>query len=141
MPRSSDELAGAGSNAYELFSLSLSQSYARGVRVKKDNKHNPGGQVNAGPDFHSGGSRVLRRCILVRALLRTRVAGEHGLARPKEPDRDCSDDTSLRCARLFEGAKGGQRDKEMNAEYIASGIVALLLLFYLMYALLKPEKF
>ena len=29
----------------------------------------------------------------------------------------------------------------MNAEYIASGIVALLLLFYLMDALLKPEKF
>jgi K+-transporting ATPase KdpF subunit len=29
----------------------------------------------------------------------------------------------------------------MTAEYIASGIVALLLLVYLMYALLKPEKF
>jgi K+-transporting ATPase KdpF subunit len=29
----------------------------------------------------------------------------------------------------------------MNAEYIAGGIIALLLLFYLMYALLKPEKF
>jgi len=29
----------------------------------------------------------------------------------------------------------------MNAEYIASGIIALLLLFYLMYALLKPERF
>jgi K+-transporting ATPase KdpF subunit len=29
----------------------------------------------------------------------------------------------------------------MNAEYIASGIIALLLLVYLMYALLKPEKF
>jgi K+-transporting ATPase KdpF subunit len=29
----------------------------------------------------------------------------------------------------------------MNAEYIISGIVALLLLFYLMYALLKPERF
>ena len=29
----------------------------------------------------------------------------------------------------------------MSAEYIASGIVAMLLLFYLMYALLKPEKF
>ena len=37
--------------------------------------------------------------------------------------------------------KSEQRDKEMNAEYIASGIVALLLLVYLMYALLKPEKF
>ncbi len=29
----------------------------------------------------------------------------------------------------------------MNAEYIASGIVAALLLVYLMYALLKPENF
>jgi K+-transporting ATPase KdpF subunit len=29
----------------------------------------------------------------------------------------------------------------MNAEYLASGIIALLLLFYLIYALLKPEKF
>jgi len=29
----------------------------------------------------------------------------------------------------------------MNAEYLASGIIALLLLLYLMYALLKPEKF
>ena len=29
----------------------------------------------------------------------------------------------------------------MNAEYITSGIIALLLLLYLMYALLKPEKF
>lgn len=29
----------------------------------------------------------------------------------------------------------------MNAEYIASGIIALLLLVYLMYALVKPEKF
>lgn len=29
----------------------------------------------------------------------------------------------------------------MNAEYMASGIIALLLLIYLMYALLKPERF
>jgi K+-transporting ATPase KdpF subunit len=29
----------------------------------------------------------------------------------------------------------------MNTEYMVSGIIALLLLFYLMYALLKPEKF
>jgi K+-transporting ATPase KdpF subunit len=29
----------------------------------------------------------------------------------------------------------------MNAEYIASGIIALLLLVYLMYALLEPERF
>jgi len=34
-----------------------------------------------------------------------------------------------------------ERGKEMNAEYLISGIIALLLLFYLMYALLKPEKF
>lgn len=29
----------------------------------------------------------------------------------------------------------------MNTEYIASGIISLLLLVYLMYALLRPEKF
>lgn len=29
----------------------------------------------------------------------------------------------------------------MNTEYIVSGLIALLLLGYLMYALLKPEKF
>ena len=29
----------------------------------------------------------------------------------------------------------------MNAEYIVSGIIAVLLLLYLMYALLKPERF
>lgn len=29
----------------------------------------------------------------------------------------------------------------MNAEYIVSGFIALLLLAYLIYALLKPEKF
>ena len=29
----------------------------------------------------------------------------------------------------------------MNAEYIVTGIIALLLLGYLMFALLKPEKF
>ncbi|HXG94734.1 MAG TPA: K(+)-transporting ATPase subunit F [Blastocatellia bacterium] len=28
-----------------------------------------------------------------------------------------------------------------NIEYIISGVIALLLLFYLMYALLKPERF
>ncbi len=31
--------------------------------------------------------------------------------------------------------------KKMNLEYIVSGIIALGLLAYLMYALLKPEKF
>jgi K+-transporting ATPase KdpF subunit len=29
----------------------------------------------------------------------------------------------------------------MNLEYIISGIIALLLLAYLMYTLLKPERF
>jgi K+-transporting ATPase KdpF subunit len=29
----------------------------------------------------------------------------------------------------------------MNLEYIISGLIALLLLTYLMYAMLKPEKF
>jgi K+-transporting ATPase KdpF subunit len=29
----------------------------------------------------------------------------------------------------------------MNAEYTVSAIIAVLLLVYLMYALLKPEKF
>ncbi|HEY7543943.1 MAG TPA: K(+)-transporting ATPase subunit F [Blastocatellia bacterium] len=29
----------------------------------------------------------------------------------------------------------------MNTEYLISGLIALLLLVYLMYALLKPEKF
>jgi len=29
----------------------------------------------------------------------------------------------------------------MNIEYLISGLVALLLLVYLIYALLKPEKF
>ena len=28
----------------------------------------------------------------------------------------------------------------MNAEYVTSGIIALLLLIYLIYALLKPER-
>jgi K+-transporting ATPase KdpF subunit len=29
----------------------------------------------------------------------------------------------------------------MNLEYIISGLIALLLLAYLMYAMLRPEKF
>ena len=29
----------------------------------------------------------------------------------------------------------------MNTEYIISGLIALVLLAYLLYALLKPEKF
>jgi K+-transporting ATPase KdpF subunit len=66
---------------------------------------------------------------------------EYELGRHKKLACDSSYVTSLRGARLFEGAKSEQRDQKMNAEYIASGIIALLLLFYLMYALLKPEKF
>jgi len=33
------------------------------------------------------------------------------------------------------------RRKAMNAEYIISGVIAALLLVYLLYALLEPEKF
>ena len=29
----------------------------------------------------------------------------------------------------------------MNAEYLISGVIAALLLIYLLYALLKPERF
>jgi len=29
----------------------------------------------------------------------------------------------------------------MNLEYVASGLIALALLVYLMYALIRPEKF
>jgi K+-transporting ATPase KdpF subunit len=32
-------------------------------------------------------------------------------------------------------------EKKMNAEYIISATIALLMLAYLIYALLKPEKF
>jgi K+-transporting ATPase KdpF subunit len=37
----------------------------------------------------------------------------------------------------FDRAKGDR----MNLEYIISGIIVLGLLWYLMYALLRPEKF
>lgn len=36
---------------------------------------------------------------------------------------------------------GSEEDRIMNWEYVISGIIALGLLVYLMYALLKPEKF
>jgi len=32
-------------------------------------------------------------------------------------------------------------EKTMNVEYVASGFIALALLAYLMYALIRPEKF
>ena len=37
-------------------------------------------------------------------------------------------------------AKPGQ-EKEMNSDYIISALIALLLLAYLVYAMLKPERF
>jgi K+-transporting ATPase KdpF subunit len=73
--------------------------------------------------------------------LRACIAEEHELGSFKELGCRHSDDNSLRYAGLFKDARSGRRYKEMNAEYIASGIVALLLLVYLIYALLKPERF
>jgi K+-transporting ATPase KdpF subunit len=32
-------------------------------------------------------------------------------------------------------------EKKMNAEYLVSAVIAVLLLVYLVYALLKPERF
>jgi len=32
-------------------------------------------------------------------------------------------------------------EEKMNAEYVASGLIAVLLLIYLLYAMLKPERF
>lgn len=37
--------------------------------------------------------------------------------------------------------RAGLKGTEMNLEYVISGFVALGLLAYLLYALLKPEKF
>lgn len=34
-----------------------------------------------------------------------------------------------------------REEKTMNLEYIISGLVAIALLVYLIYALLKPERF
>lgn len=43
---------------------------------------------------------------------------------------------------VFQGARRHQKAEEvMNTEYIVTGIIALLLLGYLIFALLKPEKF
>ena len=41
----------------------------------------------------------------------------------------------------FKARKSRIAEGAMNAEYIVTGIIALLLLGYLMVALLKPEKF
>jgi K+-transporting ATPase KdpF subunit len=43
---------------------------------------------------------------------------------------------------VFQGAFRHQKAEEvMNTEYIVTGVIALLLLGYLIFALLKPEKF
>ena len=42
------------------------------------------------------------------------------------------------CSQAFVGV---WLEEKMNAEYIASGLIALLLLIYLLYAMLKPERF
>ena len=43
---------------------------------------------------------------------------------------------------VFQGSRRRQRAEEaMNTEYIVTGVIALLLLAYLIFALLKPEKF
>ena len=43
---------------------------------------------------------------------------------------------------VFQGARRHRESEEvMNTEYIVTGVIALLLLGYLIFALLKPEKF
>ena len=42
---------------------------------------------------------------------------------------------------VFQGKYQPVAEKTMNVEYVISGIIALLLLGYLIYALLKPERF
>ena len=43
---------------------------------------------------------------------------------------------------VFQDARRCQNAEEvMNTEYIVTGVIALLLLGYLIFALLKPEKF
>ena len=43
---------------------------------------------------------------------------------------------------VYQGTRKRQKAEEaMNAEYIVTGIIALMLLGYLVFALLKPEKF
>jgi K+-transporting ATPase KdpF subunit len=44
---------------------------------------------------------------------------------------------------VYQGARRNQKvqEKAMNTEYIVTGVIALLLLGYLIFALLKPEKF
>ena len=43
---------------------------------------------------------------------------------------------------VFQGARRRQDAEEvMNTEYIVTGVIALLLLGYLIFALLKPERF
>ena len=43
---------------------------------------------------------------------------------------------------VFQDARRGEKAEEaMNTEYIVTGVIALLLLAYLIFALLKPERF
>ena len=43
---------------------------------------------------------------------------------------------------VYQGARRRQKAEEvMNTEYVVTGVIALLLLAYLVFALLKPEKF
>jgi K+-transporting ATPase KdpF subunit len=46
-----------------------------------------------------------------------------------------------RCAEVRALLRKGMRGEIMNIEYIISAIISLGLLIYLLYALLKPEKF
>jgi K+-transporting ATPase KdpF subunit len=41
----------------------------------------------------------------------------------------------------YQCARAKRAEEAMNAEYVVTGVVALLLLGYLIFALLKPEKF
>jgi K+-transporting ATPase KdpF subunit len=55
--------------------------------------------------------------------------------------RHIAGDVSVRrCGAALRPSKRSE-EKAMNAEYIVSGLIAVLLLVYLLYALLKPEKF
>jgi K+-transporting ATPase KdpF subunit len=60
--------------------------------------------------------------------------GDHQLRHP------AGDVAVRRCDAAPEPLKRSE-EKAMNAEYIISGLIAVLLLVYLLYALLKPEKF
>lgn len=77
---------------------------------------------------------------MVCPILRARLAEAYG-SWPKEPGCNSIDDSYLWCAHTFEGTEVEQGLREMNPEYVIGGIIVLLMLIYLMYALLKPERF